>query len=110
MKLALVYLILLSSILFGCAKKNERETLSLEEVVFYKSFPKTIELKEKNIQMMDEIGLSAIKIIGDYLILSHGNSYWSIYNKDTLEKLTDCLSIGEGPGEFYQVPYSSGPL
>lgn len=103
---------LISILIFLClvsCNNHKKTTISLGEVKFYKEFPREITLEEISDVFTDEMGLTSIKVLKDYIILSHG-SHWSIYSKDNLKKVNDILSIGQGPNEFLSVPYASACL
>ena len=91
-------------LLWGCKPSEDAKYVSLGEVKYIKDFPYDEELKEIPVNV-DEIGLFGVRVVGDsLLILGHGNN-WSIHSIDGKRNYGRCLSTGQGPDEFVDLPY-----
>ena len=91
-------------ILVSC--KGDGKVLSIGKPEFIREFPKTIQLKEIDGFNCNEIGFRDLKVVDSLLIISKADT-WSVYSLDGSKKYGECMRVGNGPGEFADIPLPS---
>ncbi len=102
MKRLLFYFFMCLLVLSSCGDKTDKY-MSMGAPMFVKKFAYEV----KSLTPVDfeckEIGINSIKFIDTLMIIGHSD-HWSVYSSCGKNKYGDILTIGDGPGEYYQLP------
>ena len=85
---------------------GDGKLLSIGKPHFISGFPQTVQLKEIENFNCNEIGIKAVMVVDSLLIVGK-KDVWAVYSLNSDQKYGECLSVGNGPGEFLFIPLPS---
>lgn len=89
---------------YGCSTKTDKN-LKIDNPKNADGFQLNESLNELKNDDWNAIGMRSIKIVDSLVIIGHAGS-WSLYSTEG-RYYGDCLSVGQGPDEFYTLPQCS---
>ena len=98
---------LLLPLFSGCGKQSGPDKFMMfDDVEYIKKFPHTYRLSGGTVPDIDVIGITDFHVIDSMMAFSlkGSDTLWAFYSLPDYRLLGRCLTRGDGPGEFLQVP------